>query len=157
MRRTAIGEIVSAAIILGTTAVVATIMLNILSEQAQTTTDDMRSRLDIMRAQAVEQLDIISRADTSGEATFIVINYGDFPTSIPFLIYDKHGINIQGDVKSYILQNGTDICTGSYVCPTPYTESLDIGEYVQVTVRSAANKHLILVTDTGRPLETSSP
>ena len=51
MRLYGVGEIVSAAIILGATAVVTTIMLGAFSESAQVMTDDTRSRMDRLRAE----------------------------------------------------------------------------------------------------------
>lgn len=148
----AIGEIVSAAIILGATGVVATIMLGAFSEQAQITTDDVRSRLDIMRAQAVEQIDVTSVSNHLN-LTFLVVNYGDYDTTIPFMLYRTDGIEVTNDTVSYTWLNDTSLiqCLPTTPCTT-YNTTLAARDTIRVDMPWGYGVDLIIITDTGRAL-----
>lgn len=159
MRRHGIGEIVSAAIILGATAVVATIMLGVFSESAQVITDDARSRLDRMRAEAVEQLDITSISCSPGQMSFLVVNFGDYKSTLPFLAYDDTGIPIPNTTSirySYLGNSTLADCTGNY-CRDVHGNTLarydrELGPgasaWVEVSPWVCSNT-LYMITDTG--------
>lgn len=166
MRLYGVGEIVSAAIILGATAVVATIMLGAFSESAQVMTDDTRSRMDRLRAEAVEQLDVTSRECQAGTPlTFLVVNYGDFPTSIPFKAYDQTGGAVHANI-TYVDLGNTRVasCIPSWSCIDGggnsinlYNQTLDSKYSVLVRVNPwPCSDPLILVTDTGDVLWVAS-
>ena len=160
MRRSGIGEVVSASIILAATAVVAALMLAGFSEQAQVAADDIRSRIDIMRGQAVEQLDVTSREwRPGGNLTFLVTNYGEYDSAMPFLLYREDGSEVTNHTVRYYRLNDTDtpimFCTTAAPC-TPYNMTLPRKDLVRLEMPWPANDPLIIITDSGRALWAGS-
>lgn len=155
MRRAAIGEVVSTAIILAATGVVAAAMLAVFSEQAHVATDDLRSRLDIMRAQAVEQLDVTGAEWRSGgNLTFLVSNYGDYDAAMPFMLYTSNGTEVSnGDVAYRRLDNTVlATCTAGTPCAM-YSMALAPKDAVRLLMPWASGADsLIIITDTGRAM-----
>lgn len=154
--RRAIGEALGAAIILGATGVVATIMLSAYSDQSQVIYADLRSYLDVMRAQAVEQLDVTSvECCRTGNLTFLVVNYGDHPSTMPFELYTEDGVRVTDNDVSYYGLDGNPL--GFSPCDmTPpgcdrYSEELAPGGAVRLEMPWTGDP-LVLVTDTGRGL-----
>lgn len=163
-RRTGIGEAVSASILLAAAGVAAVVMIGGMGEQTQVSTDDMRSRLDVMRAQAVEQLDITSvswgaTGGGTGNMTFMVSNYGDHPTMMPFELYDMDGDEITNEDIVYRWLNNTQWrhCTTAVPCD-PYTDDLPAKSLVRIVVMGwpdaggGLGEPLIVVSDTGTAL-----
>lgn len=156
-RRRAIGEVVSAAIILGGTAIVATLMLSAFSEQSQIATEDLRSRLDILRAQAIEQLDVTGTEwRAGGHLTFLVSNFGDYPTTIPFELYRENGTRVTDENVGYFDLDGTTImsCTASTPCSLYGTE-LSSKSAVRLQMPWPSADPLIIITDTGKAIRVS--
>lgn len=156
MRRGGIGEVVSASIIVAATAVVAALMLSGFSEQAQVTADDIRSRMDVMRERAVEQLDVTSREwRPGGNLTFLVANYGEYDSAMPFMLYRENGTEVTNAIVGYYWLNDTDNpiiqCTAAAPC-APYNMTLPRKDLVRLEMPWAANDPLIIVTDAGRAL-----
>ena len=159
MIRYGVGEIVAAAIILAAAAVVSTIMLGAFSESAQVMTDDTRSRMNRLRAEAVEQIDVTSRECQTGKPlTFLVVNYGDFPTSMPFKAYDQIGGAIHANI-TYVDLDNTRVasCSPSWSCTDGGGNSINLYDQtlnskysvlVQVDPWPCLDP-LILLTDTG--------
>lgn len=162
-RRRAIGEVASAAILLAGMAAASITMLAAVGEQSQVTTDDIRSRMDIMRAQAVEQLDVTGTSwhatgGGNGNYTFLVSNFGDFNTTIPFALYDTNGRDVTNENVIYTTMGNTNIahCTTAVNCEL-YTEPLPYKGLVRVIMvgwpgTAAGGDPLIIVTDTGRAM-----
>lgn len=155
-----IGEVVSASILLGAMAVVAVIILGVIGEQSQVVTDDIRSRMDIMRAQAVEQLDITGTSWSGsggipGNYSFLVSNYGDYKTTIPFAVYAINGTDVTTHDIHYIQMNGTPLVSCEPSCNL-YKKDLAPKGVIRVVVESwpgvSSANPLIIVTDTGRAL-----
>lgn len=147
----------SAAIILGGTAIVATIMLGAFSEQSQITTEDLRSRLDILRAQAVEQLDVTGTEwRAGGHLTFLVSNFGDYPTTMPFELYKEDGTRVTDADVDYFNMNGTTIVSCSTGTPCSlYDMELPSKSAVRLQMPWPAADPLIIITDTGKALRVS--
>ena len=154
MRRGAIGEIVSTAIILAATGVVAAAMLAVFSEQAHVATDDLRSRLDIMRAQAVEQLDVTGAEwRAGGNLTFLVSNYGDYPASMPFMLFTGNGTDVSNAGVSYHHLNNTILAACDAPAPCAmYDMTLPSKDAVRLQIPWSGGGPLIIITDTGRAM-----
>lgn len=163
-RRRAIGEVVSAAILLAGMAAASIAMLAAVGEQSQVTTDDIRSRMDIMRAQAVEQLDVTGTSWNGpagggiGNYTFLVSNFGDFNTTIPFALYDVDGAEVTNRDVIYTTMGNTNIahCTTAVNCDL-YKEPLPYKGLIRIIMvdwpgTAAGGDPLIIVTDTGRAM-----
>ena len=154
-RRQAIGEIVSAAIILAAASVAATIMLSAFSESANVAWDDTRSRLDIMRAQAVEQLDVTSRSCCpGGNMTWLVVNYGDYPTTLPFGMYRGNGTEVTNANVNYFTLNNTLLasCTATNPCDPHETELPSKGAVRMEMPWTGPADPLLIVSDSGKAL-----
>ena len=155
MRRSAIGEIVSTAIILAATGAVAAAMLAVFSEQAHVATDDLRSRLDTMRAQAVEQLDVTGTEwRAGGNLTFLVSNYGDYPAAMPFMLFTGNGTDVSNADVTYRHLNNTILATCDAATPcTMYDAKLQSKDAVRLLMPwSGGSDSLIIITDTGRAM-----
>lgn len=156
MRRGAVGEIVSTAIILAATGVVAAAMLAVFSEQAHVATDDLRSRLDVMRAQAVEQLDVTGAEwRAGGNLTFLVSNYGDYPATMPFMLFTGNGTDVSNASVAYHHLNNTVLaaCHASTPCAM-YGMTLPPKDAVRLQMPwSNGTDSLIIITDTGRAMK----
>lgn len=163
-RRRAIGEAASASILLAGMAAASIAMLAAVGEQAQVTTDDIRSRMDIMRAQAIEQLDVTGTSWNGppgggiGNYTFLVSNFGDFNTTIPFALYDTNGRDVTNENVIYKVMNDTNVehCTTAancelYTIPLPYKGIIRV-IMVDWPGGAAGGDPLIIVTDTGRAM-----
>lgn len=157
-RRTGIGEVVSASILLAAAGVAAVIMIGGMGEQHQVSIDDMRSRLDVMRAQAIEQLDVTSvswiNVGGTGNLTFLVANYGDYPTTIPFEMYGMDGVEVGNEVV-YLNLTGRQWhhCPVGNPCD-PYTHDLSSKSLIRIVVMNwpgagSLGDPLIVVSDTG--------
>ena len=165
--RSAIGEVISASILLGAMGVAAVIILGGVSERAQVTTDDIRSRMDTMRAQAVEQLDVTGvswggGAGISGNYSFLVSNYGDYPAKIPFALYDSGGNPVTNADVVYARMDNTNVahCTVTVNCQL-YDTELESKGIIRVIVGNwsgTANgaDPLIIITDTGRAMRVGN-
>lgn len=152
--RKLIGEVLGAAIILGASGVVATIVLASYSDQAQVMYSDLRSHLDLMRAQAVEQLDVTSREWRPGSnLTFFVVNYGDYESSYPFELYTEDGVDVTNEDVHYRDLRGGSLgeCTPATNCML-YDMQLPPGGALVIEMPWPADDPLILVTDTGKGL-----
>lgn len=160
-RRAAIGEAASAAIILAATAAASVIILGVFTDSVQVTTDDLRSRMDILRDQAVERMDVASTSwdggpGNPGNYTFLVSNYGDYGTQMPFALYDEDGVEKTDANVVYRFLNGSQIveCTPSANCSL-YDRTLAAKSVIRVTIGSWPGNAegadpLIIMTGTGR-------
>lgn len=151
-RRSGMGEALSAAIIMGAAAVVATIMLSDFSEQAQVTTEDLGSRLDIMREQAIEQLDVTGvEWRPGGNLTFLVANYGDYESNMPFALYVENGMNVTNSDVDYYALNGTVMltCSGSTPCDL-YNTPIQPKDAIRIQLPWPADDALIVITGSGK-------
>ena len=153
----AIGEIVSAAIILAATGVVAAVMLGVFSEQAHVATDDLRSRLDIMRLQAVEQLDVTGvEWRTGGNLTFIVSNYGDYNATMPFMLFTSNGTDVTNHNVTYFNMNSTILGTCSVPVPCNlYNTTISPRDAIRVLMPWNSTDSLVIITDTGRGMRVN--
>ena len=121
--------------------------------------DDLRSRLDILRAQAVEQLDVISTEWRGTDLTFLVSNFGDYPTTYPFELYRLDGTDATNANVEYLVlgaPNSHPHCEPATPCNL-YNTTLAPKSSIQLRIpwALADGNTLIIITDTGRALRVS--
>ena len=160
-RLAGLGETMSAAILFGAFAAGAVIILGVHNEQSEVAIDDIRSRMDILRDQAVEQIDVSSTAwngtkagVSNGTLTLLVSNYGDFETSIPFAIYDRTGNLKTNGNETYVSMTGSTLFGPCTQCRM-YNETLDAKTTIRIDVPAwpgvdGVPDSLILITNAGR-------
>ena len=152
--RKAIGEVLGAAMLLGAAGAVSVIMLSAHSDQTQVLYGDLRSHLDLMRAQAVEQVDVTGVEWRTGSTlTFFVVNYGDHHTTYPFEVYFENGTRVATlhDVNYLNIGDTLEVACTAAAC-TLYDRQLEHNGAIRVDIPSWGGDSLILVTDTGRSL-----
>ena len=156
-------EIHGAVIMFIASVVIASVLLGVYGESSKQVNDDTRSKLDIMRERAREQLDITGISKTSTDiVTFFINNFGKFDTKVPFAIYNNNGTDLTDRFKYYNIGDTLTTwgdCSATSCEDALYTQTLQSKD--QLIIKSidaySSPTGLILVTHSGKALEFETP